>query len=519
MKTIFKKIFLRIKQQNNVIQLSKLDTYLRSNLEPLKYIPAPEDKVILEYGVELANIKIVKRRDEVLYTVDEPPLPEDIKNILIRLIYEYIDALDDIDTINIYDLILSRIEREYSHLETNIAEYHYIVNYYLNKLISGYGVLYPLINDDYIEEISCEAPNTPIAIYHSILSEYRWINTNIYLAEDLLDNFVLSLSKKIGKYLSMAFPYAEGLTEEGHRVAITLGKEVSYRGSSFVIRRKPSRILTITDLIKNNTLSLLEATYLMYILEYNPFIIITGSVATGKTTLLRALLTLLPDNVKIITIEDTPELQLPHTHWDPLITRKTLGGTFNTKIDVYDLAKFALRRRGDYLVIGEVRGEEARILAQASVLGYGVLTTFHADNAQAALTRLTMPPISLSEKIRSNIWSIIHLRRTYRRGQGYVRRIYEICEPAENELKKIFWWDEDTDSHYPNNITSLINNSSVLTRILKYRNISKDELEKELITRMNFIKYLIENNINTQRDILLQTTNFYNRVINNDNQS
>ncbi len=517
MKTIFKKIFLKIKQQNNILQLSKLDTYLRNTLEPLKYIPASDDKVILEYGVELANIKIIRRNDEVLYTVDEPPLPEDIKNILIELIHEYIDTLDEININSIYDLIFSRIEKEYNNLETHITEYHYIMNYYLNKLVSGYGILYPLINDDYVEEISCEAPNIPIAIYHSMLSEYRWINTNIYLAEDLLDNFVLSLSKKIGKYLSMAFPYAEGLTEEGHRIAITLGREVSYRGSSFVIRRKPSRILTITDLIKNNTLSLLETAYLMYILEYNPFIIITGSVATGKTTLLRALLTLLPDNVKIITIEDTPELQLPHTHWDPLITRKTLGGIFNTKIDVYDLAKFALRRRGDYLVIGEVRGEEAQILAQASVLGYGVLTTFHADNAQAALTRLTMPPISLSERIKSNIWSIINLRRTYRRGKGYVRRVYEICEPVDNELRKIFWWDEETDKHYPDDINSLINNSNVLMRILKHRNISRDELEKELTIRMNFIKYLIENNINTQRDVLLQITNFYNRVINNDN--
>lgn len=514
MRTILNKIFLKNKQKNKTVQLNKLDIYLRNALEPLKYTPAPEDKIILEYGVELANIRIIRRKNEILYTVDEPTLPDEIRSTLVKLIYEYIDTFDHTNTGNIYDLVLPIIEKEYNYLETDITEYYYVINYYLNKLISGYGVLYPLINDDYIEEISCEAPNIPIAIYHSILSEYRWINTNVYLTENLLDNSVLLLSKKIGKYLSIAFPYAEGLTEEGHRVAITLGREVSYRGSSFVIRRKPSRILTIVDLIKNNTLSVLEATYLMYILEYNPFIIITGSVATGKTTLLRALLTLLPDNVKIITIEDTPELQLPHTHWDPLITRKTLEGAFNIKIDVYDLAKFALRRRGDYLVIGEVRGEEARVLAQASVLGYGVLTTFHADSAQAALTRLTMPPILLSEKIKSSIWSIIHLRRIYRRGQGYVRRVYEICEPTENGLKKIFLWNEEADEHYPSNITSLINDSNVLMRIIKHRNISENELERELSIRFNFIKYLIKDNISTQRDILLQTTNFYNKVIN-----
>ncbi len=518
MKTIFKfkKIFLPFKKTRHLLQLDKLDIYLKNSLEPLTYTPGPEDKIILEYGIELANIRIIERRNGIIYTVDEPPLPKDIKSILIETLYEYVNDLDYETSTNINDIIISRIEKEIKYLETDIAEYNYIINYYVNKLLSGYGLLYPLVNDDYIEEISCEAPGTPVAIYHSILSEYRWINTNIYLSENMLDNFVLTLSRKIGRYLSIAFPYAEGLTEEGHRVAITLGREISYRGSSFVIRRKPSRILTITDLIKNGTLSLLETAYLMYILEYNPFIIITGSVATGKTTLLRALLTLLPDNVKIITIEDTPELQLPHTHWDPLITRKTVGGIFNTKIDIYDLAKFALRRRGDYLVIGEVRGEEARILAQASVLGYGVLTTFHADNAQAALIRLTMPPISLSEKIRSNIWSIIHLQRTYYRGRGYIRRVYEISEPIENEIKRVFWWDENEDRHYPENIYKLIETSNTLHKIIKYRNVSKDTLEKELKIRFNFIKYLIENNINSQEDILIQTTNFYNKVIKNE---
>ena len=506
-----KKLFLHIKNGRHIYKLDKIDFYLENVLKPIKYTPLPNDEIILEYGVELANIKIVKKQDEILYTINEPSLPENIRNTIIQTVHKYIKNININSDKNISDKILAELLKE--NIDT--SEFMYIAEYYINKLLSGYGVLYPLVNDDYIEEISCEAPNIPVAIYHSLLSEYKWLNTNIVLDQLSLDNLVLMLSKKAGKYLSIAFPYAEGLTEEGHRVAITLGREISYRGSSFVLRRKPSRILTITDIIKNNTISILEAAYIMYILEYNPFIIITGSVATGKTTLLRALLTLLPDNIKIITIEDTPELQLPHTHWDPLITRKMLGGLFNTKIDVYDLAKFALRRRGDYLIIGEVRGEEARILAQASILGYGVLTTFHADSVQSALSRLTLPPISLDERVKSNIWLVIHLRRAYRRGQGYIRRVSEISEPLNTgfSLNKVFFWDENEDKHYPDSLDTLIENSIILKRILKNKGTNKEKIREELERRLSFLKYLIDNNINTQKEVLSNVTSFYNKMV------
>ena len=507
----FKKLFLRIRNETNTYKLNRIDFYLENVLRPIEYTPLPNDEIILEYGVELASIKIVRRQNKILYIVNEPPLPENIRDIIIKVVHKYIKDNNINSNENIIDKILTELHKD----DEDASEFMYAVEYYINKLLSGYGVLYPLVNDDYIEEISCEAPNIPVAVYHSLLSEYKWLNTNIVLDQLSLDNLVLMLSKKAGKYLSMAFPYAEGLTEEGHRVAITLGREISYRGSSFVLRRKPSRILTITDLIKNNTISILEAAYIMYVLEYNPFIIITGSVATGKTTLLRALLTLLPDNIKIITIEDTPELQLPHTHWDPLVTRKMLGGLFNTKIDVYDLAKFALRRRGDYLIIGEVRGEEARVLAQASVLGYGVLTTFHADSVQSALSRLTLPPISLDERVKSNIWLVIHLRRAYQRGQGYIRRVNEISEPLNtgSSLNRVFFWDENEDKHYPDNLDTLIENSVILKRILGNRGTNKGRIREELERRLNFLKYLIDNNINTQKEVLANVTSFYNKMV------
>ncbi len=510
---LFKNLFLRIKSETHTYKLNRIDFYLENILRPIEYTPLSNDEIILEYGVELASIKIVKRKNEVLYTVNEPPLPENIRNTIIQIIHKYIKDINVNPNENLGNKILTELYKE--DKDTDTSKFMYAIEYYINKLLSGYGVLYPLVNDDYVEEISCEAPNIPVAVYHSLLSEYKWLNTNIVLDQLSLNNLVLMLSKKAGKYLSIAFPYAEGLTEEGHRVAITLGHEISYRGSSFVLRRKPSRILTITDLIKNNTISILEAAYMMYILEYNPFIIITGSVATGKTTLLRAILTLLPDNVKIITIEDTPELQLPHTHWDPLITRKLLGGLFNTKIDVYDLARFALRRRGDYLIIGEVRGEEARVLAQASVLGYGVLTTFHADSVQSALSRLTLPPISLDERVKSNIWLIVHLRRAYRKGQGYIRRVSEISEPlnASSSLNRVFFWDENEDKHYPDSFDILIENSIVLKRILKNKNVNKEKIREELERRLSFLKYLIDNNINTQKEVLSNVTNFYNRMV------
>ncbi|MCE4624584.1 MAG: type II/IV secretion system ATPase subunit [Desulfurococcales archaeon] len=362
-----------------------------------------------------------------------------------------------------------------------------IEKYHLDKARSGYGSIYPLIIDPHIEEIAVDGPHRPVAVIHKYYPG-RWMNTDIVLDEEEADSLSLQLARKAGRIVSIASPYAEGLTGEGHRVAVTFRREISRFGSTAVIRKYPSRPITIADLIAAKVISPLAAAYLWILIEAQAFIVIIGNMGSGKTTLLQALAGLIPPYYRIVTIEDTPELRLPHDHWDSLIVRSKTPGGEAPEISLEDLLRFSLRRRAEYIIVGEVRGRETRLLAQAAASGHGSLTTFHADSPEGAILRMRLDPINLPPLFLQVITAFVLVRRIPVVGGKVKRRMYSITEVNGDELVEIFEWRANTDTHAPQRPWEVLEASKKLAWAWEKLGVPHEDLEAELDDRAKFLE-------------------------------
>jgi len=461
-------------------------------IEPVK-VTDPLDHYSLGEEVQ---VYINSRNGVLEYVVSEPEYNSDIVYAVSR-IYAFNPHCQDIVCVEkVVEMLRDRdLKKIFTEQPLNIL-YHY------RKLASGYGPLYPLILDHWIEEIAGNAEDKYVYIIHRKYSWFGWMKTNIRIDERGFDRLVLSLARKMGKHLSIAHPIAEGLTEEGLRISLTYGREVSRKGSSFVIRKKPPSPWTITKLINEKTLTALMAAYLWLVMEFRGSILIAGGVSSGKTTLLQALLTIIPPSRRVVSIEDTPEITSSTGQWDPLVERVASVGE-SVSIDMYSLLKFSLRRRADYLVVGEVRGVEARLLIQASRLGHGVLATIHAESANSLIERLTSPPISIPKKLLSNIWCIVIMESE--RGVRKVKEIYEIGENVE--LNRIFHYDESS-GFSPKTPVEIAEKSARLTSVL-----DKETLVEEISSRAIFLEKLVSRGVFDVESLASELSNYYYSVL------
>ncbi|MCS7106937.1 MAG: type II/IV secretion system ATPase subunit [Acidilobaceae archaeon] len=361
--------------------------------------------------------------------------------------------------------------------------------YHVNKAASGYGPLYPLIIDPNVEEIAVEGPNRSVAVIHRLVPA-RWVDVDLVLDSQTTDSLAVQLARKAGRLISIASPYAEGLTSEGFRVSVTFMKEISRFGSSFVLRKYPEKPATMGDMIAGRNLSPLMAAYLWIMVEAQLFTMVIGSMGAGKTTLLQALAGLIAPYNRVVTIEDTPELRLLTPHWDSLITRPSIPGESLTEVDLEALLKLSLRRRAEYIIVGEVRGREARILAQAAALGHGVMTTFHADSPEGAVMRLQMEPISLPELFLRLLAVIVHVRKVPTYGGKARRRVSTIAEVNEDEIVKVFSWNPVDDSFAPSRAEEVLKVSARLEEAWIRLGIPHRELARELENRAEVLEKL-----------------------------
>ncbi len=455
---------------DNAVELIKLV------VEDTRLVEKHSLNIIDEYTIDdIITVRIIKNRNKLEYTITEPALEEDVIEAIARL---YLENPRCKDIACIEDTIRSLSDQYIEWIYTE-KPLEVIYNYF--KLSSGYGPLYPLTRDPHIEEIAASSEDRYISIIHRKYSWYGWMSTNIAITPKLMDRLVLSLARIIGRHLSIAQPIAEGLTPEGLRLALTFGHEVSRKGSSFVIRKKPSQPITITKLIDQEVILAELAAYAWLVLELKGSILIVGGMSTGKTTLLQALLTLIPPTRRVVTIEDTPEITGTTGLWDPLVERvSTIGDKLS--INMYDLLKFSLRRRADYIVVGEVRGREARLLVQASRLGHGVLATMHADTAQSVIERLTAPPISIPKNLLRSIWSIFVMDAT--NGRRHVREIFEIDH--RTRAHRIAGLNRDIEPC----VKTIAENTIRLKEIL-----DEDTIISELASRTAFLQMLVNKGV------------------------
>jgi flagellar protein FlaI len=305
----------------------------------------------------------------------------------------------------------------------------------------------------------------------------------------------------------------DAMLPEGHRLAATFMKEVSPLGSSFCIRKFRSNPFSIIDLIKLGTLDAEIAAYLWILLENKMNIMVIGGTGAGKTSMLNALTGLIPPNDKIITVEEIAELNPPHENWVQLVSRRgfQFGYSTTTEISLFDLVKLSLRYRPDYLIIGEIRGEEAYVLFQAVATGHGGLCTMHADSLDHAAKRLTSPPMNVAEVYIPLMNAGIYVAQTElpKKGVGDVyavgRRVRGIWEIVDyGKYTHLSWWSTTDDV-----FKSKLDKSHLLDQIAEKRGLQKKDLLKEIGKRKNLIQEMLQNNIVDYGEVANTIMNYY----------
>jgi len=382
------------------------------------------------------------------------------------------------------------------------------IAYYAIRDFIYLGKIEPLMRDHMIEEISCDGTGIPIYVWHR---EYESIPTNVVFTTDKeLNNFARKIAYMGGKHVSVANPIIDASLPDGSRINLTLGHEITKRGSTFTIRRFRADPITAIDLVKFGTMSSEIAAYLWYTTEKNATMLVAGGTASGKTTVLNALASFIRPGQKVVSIEDTQELNLPLENWIPAVSRQNFTDGKIGEINQYDLLRAALRQRPDIIIVGETRGREAYTLFQAMATGHGGFSSIHADSIEATLTRLASSPMDIPRQLIANTLDIITLQLKIRVKEHSVRRIIQISEIAglddgANEIKThdFFKWDPITDVH------KCTGNSIVLNKIKERIGESTETINEELRKRKLAIEWMVKNDIRQQEDVAREVHEFY----------
>lgn len=425
------------------------------------------------------------------------------------------DVVEDVDERR--KLLLSKLDKvvrvvdspvDYSRLKEGVrsipiyrADYDYL-KYYLVRDRVGLGFLEPFIRDPWLEDITCKGVGF-VYVFHKIFGP---LETNIeFKTEEELDLFVLKLAERVGKPISHARPIVDATLPDGSRINIVYGHDVSLHGSNFTIRKFSKVPISITQLIAWNTLSSKIAAYLWILLNSNMSGFICGETASGKTTTLNAIEAFIPPTYKVVSIEDTAEVQVPHPNWVRELTRDT--GTKESSITMFDLLRAALRQRPNYIIVGEIRGVEASIAFQAMQTGHPVLSTFHAATVERVVQRLTGDPINIPKSFMDNL-NFVLIQSAVWRGGVMVRRVLSVNEiigydPRADAIiyVPVFVWDpiKDVFTFRGRGASYLLEN-----KIAAMRGISRTEMRKiydEIDMRAYFLDLLIKKKIFNYYDV------------------
>jgi archaeal flagellar protein FlaI len=357
------------------------------------------------------------------------------------------------------------------------------LQYYLVRNFLGWGRIEALMKDPYIEDISCDGTNIPLFLYHR---RFRNIRTNISFSAPILDSLAITLAQRSGKHISTGSPMIDATLPEGSRLQLTLGTEVTTRGTSFTIRKFREEPFSPIELMENGTFNAEQIVYFWLAIENNKNLIFIGGTASGKTTSLNATSFFIPPMSKVVSIEDTREITLYHENWIASVTREAISeGSSN--IGMFDLLRAAMRQRPEYIIVGEVRGQEAQTLFQAMNTGHTTFSTLHAGDVDSAIHRLENEPLNVPRNMIQAL-NIISVQGLIYRGRERIRRVQEIVEiagidPNTNSLRvnTVFSYDAIHDRF------TYLGHSQVYSDIAEKRGWSREQLEAEIATRIRIL--------------------------------
>jgi flagellar protein FlaI len=369
------------------------------------------------------------------------------------------------------------------------------IRYRLNRDIVGLGPLEPVMRDPANEDVHVIGPHQCYVDHGT----YGLIETTVdFGTPEEFDSWIRSMGERIGDPVSDSNPIVDSTLPDGSRLNVIYSDDVSVQGPSLTIRQGDETPLSINQITKWGTLSPKLVAYLWLCLENEQTVFVVGETASGKTTTLNSIMSFIPRDSKIYTAEDTAEVLPPHDTWQQLLTREG-GSEGDSDVDMFDLVAAALRSRPDYIVVGEVRGEEGRMAFQAAQTGHPVMLTFHASDIVSMIQRFTGDPINVPETFMDNA-DVALFQNRVKQGDDVLRRVTSVqeIEGYSKEMdgvvtRQVFRWDPVEDEI----VFQGMNNSYVLEEqiatLLGYAETR--DIYDDLDFRAALVERMIEENI------------------------
>lgn len=485
--------------KNEIVELPDLDEERYSFIE----------SYWLRKGFSKALILYDEKEEDSLYRIINPDFSDKeiatkeeinkkLKNNLLR-----VDITQEKETLFFknYKKLVNRLKKDIS-LKEFLKTY-----YYLHRDLIGYGRFQPFLDDRYLEDISVNGANIPIFVYHQ---RHGDLETNIKFSSDELESLVMNIAERSDKRINFARPLAEATMPDGSRAQLSLGAEVTIKGSTITIRKFPEVPVTPTDLVSWGTLSPEMMAYLWFLAENKRNIMVVGGTASGKTTTLNAMTLFIPWGAKVVTIEDTHELRLPFDNWVPSVTRPEESSEADD-IDMYDLLRSALRQRPEYIIVGEIRGGEAVTLFQAMSTGHTSFSTLHAPNVERTIKRLENRPIEVPKSMIPTLDAVV-VQSFTRTGEERQRRITEIQEIGNYDSESnsiqtnlLFKWQSKEKEFQK------LSNSINLKLISDELGLPYEEVRHEVNLRTKILTKMIENDVRSYKEVVRSIKRFQKR--------
>lgn len=397
-----------------------------------------------------------------------------------------------------------------------------VLLYYLERELLGLGRSDPVLKDPFIEDISCNGPLVPIYIFHRIFGSMK---TNVaYESEMELNRYVIKLAQISGKHVSIYKPILDATLLDGSRINLTLGSEVTKKGSTFTIRKFSKDPISPIDLIRFSSVSHLQMAYFWTIIENKKSLLVSGGTASGKTTLLNAICMFIRPEDKIVSIEDTPEINVDHPNWIQSVSRQGYGtaasgtsvsgvgggGTGRPgDVTLFDLLVAGLRQRPEYVIVGEVRGAEAFTLFQAISVGHASMSTIHAGTIDELLHRVENEPMNIPRVLFQSLDCVAFQGQVVVNGRR-MRRVKSIVEilDVEKDTKNllthdVFYWDPRSDRMI------FSGRSFLLETIAKASGKTIDDLLEEMKRKERYLRLMDENGITNYEQVSKAINDYY----------
>ncbi len=516
-----------IKNLREIFRKGEARTYPKFSVkEPGYLIDLPETKSVKNLDITYplleplasVNIKWMPEKKSLKYIVIEPKLTDGEKETLEKIKKDITELIDvELTALNEKGATMEYLEGKVAKVleeeNMDLAGKTYIkIMYFIFRDFIGLNDIEPLMHDPYIEDIGCDGIGMPIYVVHK---RFGSVETNLaYREMDELNNFVVKLAERCGRYISYASPLLDGSLPDGSRIQASLAKDVTTRGPTFSIRRFRRFPLSPVEMMNLGTASSELLSYMWLVMQSGVSILACGGVSTGKTSLLNAITLFIPPEAKIVSIEDTRELNLPHDNWIPAVSRSGFGvpdasGKRYGEVTLFELLRESFRQNPDYVIVGEVRGKEAYVMFQGMASGHPSIGTIHAGSVEDVIKRLETPPIEISPSLVESLDLLIVMVKSKERGES-ARRVKEVVEiqsvdsdTGKAKVLKSFTWNPANDK-----FESKIAESGLLRKISFEKGLNYQKVTDELRNRKQVLEWMQRHDV-TKYDSVAEFVSLY----------